>query len=142
MLHYLCVSRDSLLSGSGKGSASIGDILDDFLRQRFGEDSYERIDGVGIVPSKKRAALNNFNNKDMGRFVFLLEYRACLPSIKLSTVDTAIIFNSEWNPANDLRALNKIAIDSQSEQIMIFQLYTSSTLEEKVLRLAPKCINL
>ncbi|PWA79294.1 helicase [Artemisia annua] len=124
------------LSGSGKGSPSIGDILDDFLRQRFGEDSYERIDGVGIVPSKKQAALNNFNNKDMGRFVFLLEYRACLPSIKLSSVDTVIVFNSEWNPANDLRALNKIAIDSQSEQIMIFRLYTSSTLEEKILRLA------
>ncbi|GKC80860.1 hypothetical protein Tco_1131634, partial [Tanacetum coccineum] len=47
------------LSGFGKDSASIGDILDDFLLQRFGEDSYERIDGVGIVPSKKQAALNN-----------------------------------------------------------------------------------
>lgn len=131
----MCISLQPI-SGSGKGSASIGDILDDFLRQRFGEDSYERIDGVGIVPSKKQAALNNFNNKDMGRFVFLLEYRACLPSIKLSSVDTVIIFNSEWNPANDLRALNKIAIDSQSEKIMIFRLYTSSTLEEKILRLA------
>ncbi|GJT63682.1 helicase protein MOM1-like protein isoform X1 [Tanacetum coccineum] len=40
-------------------SASIRYILDDFLHQRFGEDSYERIDGVGIVPSKKQAALNN-----------------------------------------------------------------------------------
>ncbi|GJS52366.1 hypothetical protein Tco_0625728 [Tanacetum coccineum] len=40
-------------------SASIGYILDDFLCQRFGEDSYERIDGVGIVPSKNQAALNN-----------------------------------------------------------------------------------
>lgn len=123
------------LSGSGKDSTSIGDILDDFVRQRFGEDSYERVDGIGILPSKKQAALNNFN-KDMGRFVFLLEYRACLPSIKLSSVDTIIIFDSDWNPANDLRALQKIAIDSKSEPIMVFRLYTSSTLEEKILRLA------
>ncbi|XP_024969378.1 uncharacterized protein LOC112508819 [Cynara cardunculus var. scolymus] len=124
------------LSGSGKDSTSIGDILDDFVRQRFGEDSYERVDGIGTIPSKKQAALNNFNNKDMGRFIFLLEYRACLPSIKLSSVDIIVIFDSDWNPANDLRALQKIALDPQSEQIMIFRLYTSWTLEEKILILA------
>lgn len=110
--------------------------MDDFIRQRFGPDSYERVDGIGSIPSKKQAALNNFNNKDMGRFIFLLEYRACLGSIKLSSIDTIIIFGSDWNPANDLRALQKIGIDSQSEQIMVFRLYTSSTLEEKILRLA------
>ncbi|XP_071705892.1 uncharacterized protein [Rutidosis leptorrhynchoides] len=124
------------ISGSGKESVSIGDILDDFIRQRFGQDSYERVDGVGIVPSKKQAALNNFNNKEMGRFIFLLEYRACLPSIKLSSIDAVIVFDSEWNPANDIRALQKIAIDSRLEQIMIFRLYTPSTLEEKILKLA------
>ncbi|KAL8193230.1 hypothetical protein R6Q57_026811 [Mikania cordata] len=124
------------LSGSGKDSTSIGDILDDFVRQRFGEDSYERVDGIGMIPSKKLAALNNFNNKEMGRFIFLLEYRACLASTKLSSVDTIIIFDGDWNPANDLRALQKIAIDSNSEQIMVFRLYTSLTLEEKILRLA------
>ncbi|KAI3799370.1 hypothetical protein L1987_34664 [Smallanthus sonchifolius] len=124
------------LSGSGKDSTSIGDILDDFVRQRFGENSYERVDGIGMIPSKKQAALNNFNNKELGRFIFLLEYRACLSSIKLSSVDIIILFGSDWNPGNDLRALQKIAIDSHLEQIMIFRLYTSLTLEEKVLRLA------
>lgn len=124
------------LSGSGKDSTSIGDILDDFVRQRFGADSYERVDGIGMIPSKKQAALNNFNNKEMGRFIFLLEYRACLPSIKLSSVDSVILFGSDWNPANDLRALQKIVIDAHPEQIMTFRLYTSLTLEEKILMLA------
>ncbi|KAI3793762.1 hypothetical protein L1987_36384 [Smallanthus sonchifolius] len=124
------------LSGSGKDSTSIGDILDDFVRQRFGENSYERVDGIGMVPSKKQAALNNFNNKEMGRFIFLLEYRACHSSIKLSSVDIIILFGSDWNPANDLRALQRIAVDSHWEQLMIFRLYTSLTLEEKILRLA------
>ncbi|XP_076957607.1 uncharacterized protein LOC143633143 isoform X2 [Bidens hawaiensis] len=123
------------LSGSGKDSTSTGDILDDFVRQRFGVDSYERVDGI-MIPGKKQAALNNFNNKEMGRFIFLLEHRACLPSIKLSSVDTIILFDSDWNPANDLRVLQRIAIDSHSEQIMTFRLYTSSTLEEQILRLA------
>ncbi|KAK3042547.1 hypothetical protein RJ639_001541 [Escallonia herrerae] len=50
----------------GSGRDSIGDILDDFLRQRFGPDSYERVDGC-LIPSKKQAALNKFNDKKSGR---------------------------------------------------------------------------
>lgn len=108
--------------------------MDDFVRLRFGEDSYERVDG-GVIPSKKQAALSNFNNQK-GRFVFLLETRACLPSIKLSSVDTVIIFGSDWSPMTDLRNLQRITLDSQSEQIKIFRLYSSCTVEEKVLILA------
>ncbi|XP_022949441.1 helicase protein MOM1 isoform X2 [Cucurbita moschata] len=119
----------------GSGRDTIGDILDDFLRQRFGIDSYERIDG-GLIYSKKQAALNKFNNLESGRFLFLLEVRACLPSIKLSSVDSIIIYDSDWTPMNDLRALQRITLDSQLEQIKIFRLYSSCTVEEKVLMLS------
>ncbi|KAK8679012.1 hypothetical protein V6N13_144484 [Hibiscus sabdariffa] len=118
----------------GSGRDLMGDILDDFLRQRFGIDCYERVDN-GVIPSKKQSALNRFNN-DRERFVFLLETRACLPSIKLSAVGTVIIFGSDWSPANDLRALQKITLDSQFEQIKIFRLYSSFTVEEKLLMLS------
>ncbi|XVF20260.1 hypothetical protein REPUB_Repub11eG0182400 [Reevesia pubescens] len=112
----------------------MGDILDDFLRQRFGAESYERVDG-GVLPSKKQSALNKFNN-ERERFVFLLETRACLSSIKLSAVDTVIIFGSDLSPMNDLRALQKITLDSQFEPIKVFRLYSSFTLEEKALMLS------
>ncbi|KAK4763294.1 hypothetical protein SAY86_009062 [Trapa natans] len=115
----------------GRDSISIGDILDDFLQQRYGADSYERIDG-DIPRHKKLAAMNNYN-KDLGRFVFLLEARACLPSIKLVSVDAVVIFGSDWSPANDIRNLQKVQLESQFEQIKIFRLYTSCTVEEKVL---------
>ncbi|XP_061376668.1 uncharacterized protein LOC133318648 [Gastrolobium bilobum] len=119
----------------GSGRDSIGDILDDFLRLRFGSDSYERVD-KSLSVSKKQAAMKKFNNKNDGRFVFLLETCACLPSIKLSSVDTIIIFDSDWNPMNDVRSLQKIALDSQFELIKIFRLYSSFTVEEKALILA------
>ncbi|KAK8641482.1 hypothetical protein V6N13_010885 [Hibiscus sabdariffa] len=118
----------------GSGRDLIGDILDDFLRQRFGIDSYERVDN-GVIPSKKQSALNRFNN-EKERFVFLLETRACLPSVKLSAVGTVIIFGSDWSPVNDLRALQKITLDSQFEKIKVFRLYSSFTLEEKLLILS------
>ncbi|KAG1359754.1 hypothetical protein COCNU_08G012000 [Cocos nucifera] len=116
----------------GAGRNSIGDILDDFLRQRFGADSYERVDS-GLVLSKKLAALSMFNDKGKGRFVFLIENRACLPSVKLSSVDAIIIYNSDWNPLNDLRSLQKISLEPQFEQVAVFRLYSSCTIEEKVL---------
>ncbi|KAH7669843.1 DNA helicase protein [Dioscorea alata] len=121
-----------LFQSIGDARNSIGDILDDFLRQRFGADSYERVDS-GLIMSKKLAALNKFNDKSNGRFVFLIENRACLPSIKLSSVDAVVIFNSDWNPLNDFRALQKISIESEFEQMKVFRLYSSFTVEEKVL---------
>ncbi|KAL5082395.1 hypothetical protein RYX36_010816 [Vicia faba] len=119
----------------GSGKDSIGDILDDFLRQRFGLDSYERID-KGVSPSKKQAAMKKFNDKNNKRFVFLMETSACLPSIKLSSIDTIIIYDSDWNPMNDIRSLQKITLDSQFELIKMFRLYSAFTVEEKALILA------
>ncbi|KAL7127241.1 hypothetical protein ABFS83_14G242600 [Erythranthe nasuta] len=125
----------------GSGGASTGDILDDFLRQRFGQHTYERID-AGVLRSKKQAALNRFNKKETEQFVFLLETRACASIIKLSSVDVIIIFDSDWNPANDLRALQKISIDSKVEHIKVFRLYSSFTVEERALILAKQNLNL
>ncbi|KAL0457018.1 UNVERIFIED_CONTAM: Helicase protein MOM1 [Sesamum latifolium] len=87
----------------GSGGASTGDILDDFLRQRFGQHTYERID-AGVILSKKQAA--------------------------------------RMNPANDLRALQKISIDSKVEQIKVFRLYSSFTVEERALLLAKQNLHL
>ncbi|KAK4405858.1 Helicase protein MOM1, partial [Sesamum angolense] len=125
----------------GSGGASTGDILDDFLRQRFGQHTYERID-AGVILSKKQAAVNRFNKKETGQFVFLLDNRACSSVIKLSSLDIVVIYDSGWNPANDLRALQKISIDSKAEQIKVFRLYSSFTVEERALLLAKQNLHL
>ncbi|KAH1143658.1 hypothetical protein GLYMA_12G175400v4 [Glycine max] len=123
------------IGGSGR---VIGNYLEDLLRPKFGSDSYERID-KSLPPSKKNAAMKKFNDKNNKRFVFLLETCACLPSIKLSSVDSIIIFDSDWNPMNDIRSLQKITLDSQFELIKIFRLYSSFTVEEKALILSKQC---
>lgn len=126
------------IAGSG---ASIGDILDDFLRQRFGENSYERVETC-VIHSKKQASLNRFNDKKSGRFVLLLENRVCHQTIKLLSVDSVIIYDSDTNPTNDLRQLQKLSIDSQSKHTYVFRLYSSFTVEEKALFLAKQDLNL
>ncbi|XP_016470560.1 uncharacterized protein LOC107792831 isoform X1 [Nicotiana tabacum] len=119
----------------GSGVISIGDILDDFIHRKFGEDSYTRISGE-FSRKLKQATLNKFNNEGSGKFACLMETRVCAPSVKLSRIDTIILFNSDWDPTNDLRSLQKIAIYSKLEQIKVLRLYSYFTVEEKALILA------
>ncbi|KAL8040442.1 hypothetical protein ABFS82_10G095500 [Erythranthe guttata] len=125
----------------GSGSVSTGDILDDIIHEKFGEDSFVRIGGGGgLSPEKRRAVLNTFNCKGSDKFACLMETRACIPSIRLESIDTVIFFNSDWNPMNDLRSLQRINLHSQFEQVKVFRLYSSHTVEEKFLILAKQGI--
>ncbi|XP_047983578.1 helicase protein MOM1-like isoform X2 [Salvia hispanica] len=120
----------------GSGPITIGDMLDDVIHEKFGGDSFVRIDG-NIGRSKRREVLDTFNEKDGGKFVFLMETRACVPSIKLKSIDSVIFFNSDWDPMNDLKALQKINLESQFKQVNVFRLYSAYTVEEKALIMAP-----
>ncbi|CAM0948022.1 unnamed protein product [Alopecurus aequalis] len=115
------------------GGNSVGDILEGVVRDRFGTESYSRVER-GAPLARKHAAVNMFNDETKGRFVFLIESRACLPSIKLTSVDAIIMYNSDCNPLNDLKALQRINIESQYPGF--FRLYTPFTMEEKQLVLA------
>lgn len=112
----------------------MGDILDDFLWQRFGPDSYARIDSAVIHPEKV-SAVTKFN-REQKRFVLLLEKRASSHLIKISSLDAIILFDSNFNLMKDLRTLKKMIVDPQAKPIKLFRLYTSCTLEESVLILA------
>ncbi|KAM7254735.1 hypothetical protein ACFE04_019976 [Oxalis oulophora] len=126
---------------TGKES-SVGDFLDGLICERFGENSYERIDGKGMKPSKKQDSLNNFNDEKCGRFVLLMDTQACRSNVKLNSVDTVIIFNSNYDPLSDLKALQKITISSRFHRIKLFRLYSPYTVEEKALILAKEGMTL
>lgn len=127
----MCLLKQSI---GGSGPITIGDILDDIIHEKFGGDSFVRIDGY-ISRSKRQEVLNTFNEREGGKFVCLIETRACVPSIKLKSIDTVIFFNSDWDSMNDLKALRQINLDSQFEQVKVFRLYSAYTLEEKLLML-------
>ncbi|KAJ7544078.1 hypothetical protein O6H91_09G064000 [Diphasiastrum complanatum] len=115
-----------------RGVVSKIDILEDYLRQQFGVDAYERLDG-GLAWSKKQAALQRFNARDSDRFVFLIDRRSCGFSLKLASVDTIIIYDSDWNPHTDIQALLRAHISSKSRKLRVYRLYSRNTLEERVL---------
>ena len=76
------------------------DILEDYLIQR--RYLYERIDGR-VRGNLRQAAIDRFSKPDSDRFVFLLCTRAGGLGINLTAADTCIIFDSDWNPQNDLQ---------------------------------------
>ncbi|GAB2242830.1 hypothetical protein Droror1_Dr00019605 [Drosera rotundifolia] len=124
----------------GSGRDNIGDILEDYIRYKFGTDSYEHVDGIGSRNSVLLAACNKFNTVT-GRFILLLNKRACHRILKLSSVDAVIIYNSDLNPLNDLTALQRITMDSNPKQIKVFRWYSYHTVEENILANAKMQIN-
>jgi hypothetical protein len=65
----------------------------------------------------RQARVDAFNAPDSSKAVFLLSTRAGGVGLNLATADTVIIYDSDWNPHNDLQVcvpgvcLNKIGLD-------------------------------
>jgi chromodomain-helicase-DNA-binding protein 4 len=92
------------------------DILEDFLE---GEQyKYERIDG-GITGTLRQDAIDRFNAPGAPQFVFLLSTRAGGLGINLATADTVVIYDSDWNPHNDIQAFSRAHRIGQANKVLI-----------------------
>lgn len=111
------------------------DILEDFLE---GEGyKYERIDG-GITGTIRQEAIDRFNAPGAPQFVFLLSTRAGGLGINLATADTVIIYDSDWNPHNDIQAFSRAHRIGQANKVMIYRFVTRNSVEERVTQVAKR----
>ena len=76
------------------------DILEDFLE--YLGYKFERIDG-NVTGPERQQAIDRFNTPNSPHFVFLLSTRAGGLGINLATADTVVIYDSDWNPHNDIQ---------------------------------------
>merc|ERR1719186_656148 len=111
------------------------DLLEDFLDGAGYK--YERIDG-GITGSLRQDAIDRFNAPGAKQFVFLLSTRAGGLGINLATADTVIIYDSDWNPHNDIQAFSRAHRIGQQNKVMIYRFVTRNTVEERVTQVAKK----
>jgi chromodomain-helicase-DNA-binding protein 4 len=96
-----------MVSGEGEGAVPLMlidqlDILEDMMD--YMGYKYERIDG-SITGQSRQDAIDRFNAPGAQQFVFLLSTRAGGLGINLATADTVIIYDSDWNPHNDIQAI-------------------------------------
>ncbi|KAI5424951.1 hypothetical protein KIW84_030935 [Lathyrus oleraceus] len=82
--------------------------------------------------------MEHFNAPGSGDFCFLLSTRAGGLGINLATPDTVIIFDSDWNPQNDLQAMSRAHRIGQQDVVNIYRFVTSKNAEEDILERAKK----
>ncbi|GBG32718.1 Chromodomain-helicase-DNA-binding protein, putative [Hondaea fermentalgiana] len=102
------------------------DILEDYLRMRG--FLYERMDGK-ITGMVRQAAIDRYSAPGSNRFVMLLSTRAGGLGLNLACADTVIIYDSDWNPQNDMQAQARSHRIGQTKPVKIYRLLTRKTYE-------------
>ncbi|XP_064165094.1 chromodomain-helicase-DNA-binding protein 4 isoform X7 [Anguilla rostrata] len=111
------------------------DLLEDFLENEGYK--YERIDG-SVTGSMRQEAIDRFNAPGAVQFVFLLSTRAGGLGINLATADTVVIYDSDWNPHNDIQAFSRAHRIGQNKKVMIYRFVTKASVEERITQVAKK----
>lgn len=111
------------------------DILAEYLRSR--QFLFQRLDG-SIKGEIRKQALDHFNAEGSEDFCFLLSTRAGGLGINLASADTVVIFDSDWNPQNDLQAQARAHRIGQKRQVNIYRLVTKGSVEEDIIERAKK----
>lgn len=65
-------------------------------------------------------------------------FRAGGLGINLATADTVIIYDSDWNPHNDIQAFSRAHRIGQANKVMIYRFVTRNSVEERVTQVAKR----
>lgn len=114
-------------------------IMEDFLAMQG--YAYVRLDG-STKAEDRTDLLKKFNAPDSPYFVFLLSTRAGGLGLNLQSADTVIIFDSDWNPHQDLQAQDRAHRIGQTKEVRIFRLITIESVEEYILERAQHKLSL
>ncbi|XP_024369738.1 protein CHROMATIN REMODELING 4 isoform X4 [Physcomitrium patens] len=138
MLHHLKKGGHRVLIFSQV--TKLLDILEDYLSFEYGHQSFERVDESAPMTELQKAIFRF--NQDQSQFVFLLSTRSCGFGINMATIDTVIIYDSDFNPHADIQAMNCACRIGQSKTLQIYRLVVRASVEERILHLGRKQLTL
>lgn len=64
--------------------------------------------------------------------MFLLSSKAGGVGLNLIGASRLVLYDIDWNPANDLQSMARVWRDGQRKQVHIYRLITAGTVEEKI----------
>eukprot|EP00170_Pyropia_yezoensis_P002703 contig_11376_g2708 len=108
------------------------DILESFLSLHG--YPYLRLDGT--TPPENRQRLVSRFNGDSRVFVMILTTRSGGVGLNLVGADTVVFYDSDWNPAMDAQAQDRVHRIGQTRPVRVIRLVSASTVEEKILQKA------
>ncbi|XP_059482382.1 DNA excision repair protein ERCC-6-like [Neocloeon triangulifer] len=103
-------------------------ILENFLNQE--KYKYLKLDGTTSI-SSRQPLIKEFNNNPE-HFIFLLTTRVGGLGVNLTGANRVIIFDPDWNPATDTQARERAWRIGQKNQVTVYRLVTTGTIEEKI----------
>ncbi|KAK0985853.1 putative DNA helicase ino80 [Friedmanniomyces endolithicus] len=104
------------------------DLMEEYLTYR--NYKYCRLDGSTKLEDRRDTVAAFQSNPDL--FVFLLSTRAGGLGINLTSADTVIFYDSDWNPTIDSQAMDRAHRLGQTRQVTVYRLITRNTIEERI----------
>ncbi|KAK9745329.1 SNF2-related domain [Popillia japonica] len=93
--------------------------------------AYVRLDGTMTI--KKRAkVVESFNKPDSKEWIFMLSSKAGGCGLNLIGANRLVMFDPDWNPANDDQAMARVWRDGQKKPCYIYRFLTTGSIEEKI----------
>eukprot|EP00923_Selenidium_pygospionis_P019159 GHVN01033534.1.p1 GENE.GHVN01033534.1~~GHVN01033534.1.p1 ORF type:complete len:1313 (-),score=174.73 GHVN01033534.1:144-4082(-) len=115
------------------------DLIQEYLI--FSKICFERIDG-NVKSQERQDAIDRFSEKNSESRVFLLCTKAGGVGINLTAADTVIIFDSDWNPQNDIQAQARCHRIGQTKKVQIYRFIARNTYEREMFDRASRKLGL
>ncbi|BFY99558.1 hypothetical protein BsWGS_02598 [Bradybaena similaris] len=105
------------------------DLFEKLCRQRGYQ--YVRLDGTMSI-KKRSKIVDRFNDQTSTDFIFMLSSKAGGCGLNLIGANRLVMFDPDWNPANDEQAMARCWRDGQRKPCYIYRLIATGTIEEKI----------
>ncbi|GKC58705.1 protein chromatin remodeling 25 [Tanacetum coccineum] len=105
------------------------DLIAQLCRER--RYPFLKLDGSTSI-SKRQKLVNCFNDSSKDEFAFLLSSKAGGCGLNLIGGNRLVLFDPDWNPANDKQAAARVWRDGQKKRVYIYRFLSTGTIEEKV----------
>ncbi|GJE91583.1 hypothetical protein PsYK624_077330 [Phanerochaete sordida] len=110
--------------------ATMLDLLEDFLVLRG--IKYARLDGSTCRP-RRTLDVKLFQQDESPFQVFLISTKAGGLGINLTKASTVVMFDSDWNPQNDLQAIARAHRIGQTKTVKVYRLICQGSVEDQML---------
>eukprot|EP00536_Pseudo-nitzschia_multiseries_P000683 jgi/Psemu1/249845/estExt_Genewise1Plus.C_80161 len=97
---------------------------------------FQRMDGSTTSDERQRL-IDRFNG-DASYSVFLLSTKACGLGINLTSADTCIIHDLDFNPFNDLQAEDRCHRIGQKKPVTVYKLISKNSVDEDIFKMQEK----
>ncbi|KAF2817411.1 uncharacterized protein BDZ99DRAFT_373440 [Mytilinidion resinicola] len=110
--------------------------IDGSVPQSVRQEQIRVFNKPAVTDTRKRNKAAADGDDEEPSNIFLLSTRAGGQGINLAAADTVILFDSDWNPQQDLQAQDRAHRIGQTRNVIVYRFATRNTVEAKLLESA------